>query len=208
MIAVEFQRAGDPSVLQLSEHDRPTPGSGEVVIHVRAAGISPVDLGLRAGVTPMSKSLLLPHVPGLDAAGVVVEVGAGVTTVRPGDEVFGIVDLAKLGGATAEFAVLATWARRPATFGWEYAAAAGTSVETSTRSLDLLGVKSQTTVLIEGAAGGVGSAAAQLAVARGARVVGSARPESLEHVAALDGVVAVRAGKSSSVTSMPQESAT
>ncbi|MGV8882452.1 MAG: alcohol dehydrogenase catalytic domain-containing protein [Rhodoglobus sp.] len=195
MIAVEFNQAGDPSVLHLSERDRPVPAPGSVLIRVRAAGVSPVDLGLRAGATPLSKSLLLPHVPGVDAAGVVVEVGAGVTDVRPGDEVFGIVDLAKLGGATAEFAVLATWAIRPAALGWEQAAAAGTSVETSTRALDLLGVDLHTTILIEGAAGGVGAVAAQLAIARGGRVVGTARPEALAHVAALDGVVAVRAGK-------------
>ena len=196
MIAVQFDQFGGPSVLELSERERPEPKPRSVLIHVRAAGISPVDLGLRAGVTPMAKSLHLPHVPGVDAAGVVVAVGAGVTDVNPGDEVFGIVDLTTLGGATAEFAILTTWAIRPPAFPWEQAAAAGTSVETATRALDLLGVDSQSTLLIEGAAGGVGAVAAQLAVARGCRVVGTARAESIEVVAALEGVHAVRAGES------------
>ena len=195
MIAVQFDEAGDPSVLHLAERERPEPGPDSVLIHVRAAGISPVDLGLRAGTTPMAKVLPLPHVPGLDAAGVVVAVGAGVTDVRPGDEVFGIVDLAKLGGATAEFAVLTSWAIRPPEFAWEQAASAGTSVETATRALDLLDIGRDMTILIEGAAGGVGAVAAQLAVARGGRVIGTARPQTLGIVEALDGVVAVRAGE-------------
>jgi len=195
MIAVQFERPGDPSVLHLSERERPEPGPRSVMIHVRAAGISPVDLGLRAGTTPIADSLPLPHVPGIDAAGVVVAVGAGVTDVKPGDDIFGIVDLAKLGGATAEFAVLTTWALRPQAFPWDQAAAAGTSVETATRALDLLGVAPGSTLLIEGAAGGVGAVAAQLAVARGTRVIGTARAETIEVVAALDGVVPVRAGE-------------
>lgn len=195
MIAVQFDHTGDPSVLHLSERERPEPGPHSVLIHVRAAGISPVDLGLRAGATPMATSLPMPHIPGIDAAGVVVAAGEGVTDVQPGDDVFGIVDLAKLGGATAEFAVLTTWAIRPPAFPWEHAAAAGTSVETATRALDLLGVDSRTTILIEGAAGGVGAVAAQLAVARGGRVIGTARAETLEVVSALEGAVAVRAGE-------------
>ncbi|BDZ48501.1 NADPH:quinone reductase [Frondihabitans sucicola] len=194
MIAVHFDRTGDPSVLRLAEHARPEPGAGSVLIHVRAAGISPVDLGLRAGTTPMASSLPLPHVPGVDAAGVVVALGDGVDDVRVGDEVFGSVDLATLGGATAEFAVLAAWAARPAEFPWSQAAGAGSSVETATRALDLLEVDTGTTVLVDGAAGGVGVVAAQLAVARGARVFGTARTESLDVVAALDGVTAIRAG--------------
>lgn len=193
MFAVQFARTGDPSVLHLSEYPRPVPGLHTVLIRVRAAGISPIDVSLRGGSSPMSALLTLPHVPGIDAAGVVVETGEGVTDVSVGDEVFGIVDLPTFGGATAEFAVLAVWARRPHTFSWHQAAGAGSAVETATRALDLLDIEHGSTVLVEGAAGGVGSVAAQFAVARGARVIGTARAETLDVVAALDGVTAVRA---------------
>ncbi|BCY11245.1 hypothetical protein L3i22_063330 [Actinoplanes sp. L3-i22] len=145
---------------------------------MKAAGVSPVDAALRSGRTPMSARLALPHIPGVDAAGVVDEIGPGVTGVAPGDEVFGSVELAGLGGASAEFAILRSWAPKPATMPWAQAGAAGTSVETATRALDLLDVHPGMTLLIDGAAGGVGSVAVQLAVARGARVIGTARPSN------------------------------
>lgn len=124
----------------------------------------------------MSARLPLPHIPGVDAAGIVDEVGPGVTDVVPGDEVFGSVELARLGGAAAEFAVLRSWTIKPPSMPWTQAGAAGTGVETATRALDLLGVRPEMILLIDGAAGGVGSIAVQLAVARGARVFGTARP--------------------------------
>jgi NADPH:quinone reductase-like Zn-dependent oxidoreductase len=122
----------------------------------------------------MSARLPLPHIPGVDAAGVVdiSEVpGASV-----GDEVFGTVPIARLGGASAEFAVLQFWAPKPAAMPWEQAGAAGSSIETATRVLDLLDLRDAMTIVIDGAAGGVGSVAVQLAVARGARVGGPGGP--------------------------------
>nr|WP_268240379.1 NADP-dependent oxidoreductase [Micromonospora parathelypteridis] len=147
-------------------------------MRVQAAGISPVDVGLRAGRTPMSAQLPLPHIPGVDAAGIVDDIGDGVDGVTVGDHVFGVVDLAKLGGASAQFAVLQLWAHKPATMPWEQAGAAGTSTETATRALDLLDPQPGTTLLIDGAAGGVGSIAVQLAAARGIRVIGTARTDN------------------------------
>ncbi|WP_285634620.1 NADP-dependent oxidoreductase [Actinoallomurus iriomotensis] len=147
-------------------------------IRVRTAGVSPVDLALRAGDSPSRDGLALPHVPGADAAGVIDEVGAGVAGFTNGDDMFGAVDVARLGGASAEFAVPAFWAAKPSSMPWEEAGAAGTSAETATRALDLLGAGEGTTLLIDGAAGGVGSVAVQLATARGARVIGTTRPES------------------------------
>ncbi|MEV1025083.1 NADP-dependent oxidoreductase [Streptomyces sp. NPDC050264] len=187
MQAVQFDRFGSPDVLGVRSAPEPHAGPGEVRIAVRTSAVSPVDLALRAGESPSRDSLALPHIPGVDAAGVIDEVGEGVEGFAIGDEVFGAVDVARLGGASAQFAVLAFWTVKPAAMSWEEAGAAGTSVETATRALDLLGVPEEmdTTLLIDGATGGVGSIAVQLAVARGARVVGTGRPGSEEFLSGL-----------------------
>ncbi|MCU1529943.1 MAG: Alcohol dehydrogenase GroES domain protein [Frondihabitans sp.] len=185
MFALHYARFGDADVLSVGPLPEPHAGPGEIRIRVVAAGVSPVDVALRTGLTPAASRIVLPHVPGVDAAGVVDEVGSGVTDVFVGDEVFGSVDIARLGGASAEFAVLSLWARRPQSMSWEESGSAGTSIETATRVLDLLDVGEGTTLLIDGAAGGVGSVAVQLAIARGARVVGTGRAESREFLAGL-----------------------
>lgn len=180
MRAVRFERFGPPEVLGVGSVPEPHAGPGEVRIAVRTAGVSPVDLALRAGDSPSRNAFALPHVPGVDAAGVIDEVGPGVTGFAVGDEVFGAVDVARLGGASAQFAVLAFWAAKPDAWSWEEAGAAATGVETATRALDLLGLtgEQETTLLIDGASGGVGSIAVQLAAARGARVLATGRPAS------------------------------
>lgn len=175
MFAVQFDRFGGPEVLHLGVADAPQPQAGQIRIRTRAAGVSPADIGLRSGRTPMSARLQLPHIPGVDAAGVVDEIGDGVDGVAVGDEVFGVVDLAKLGGVSAEFAVLQLWAHKPAAMPWSQAGAAGSGVETATRALDLLDLRPGMTLLVDGAAGGVGSVAVQLAAVRGIRVIGTAR---------------------------------
>lgn len=185
MFAVQFDRFGPPEVLALGPFAEPHAGPGEVRIRVEAAGVSPVDVALRSGSSPSREKLALPHIPGVDAAGVIDELGAGVTGFAVGDEVFGAVDVSRLGGASAEFAVLRFWARKPSTMSWPEAGAAGTSVETATRVLDLLEVRAGTTLAVDGAAGGVGSVAVQLAAARGARVIGTGRAESQDFIAAL-----------------------
>jgi NADPH:quinone reductase-like Zn-dependent oxidoreductase len=96
-------------------------------------------------------------------------VGEGVSDVAVGDDVFGLG-----AGTQAELAVLRAFARKPASVDWSVAAAAGVAVETAIRGLDLLGVGSGTTVLVDGGAGGVGSVAVQVAVARGATVIATA----------------------------------
>jgi NADPH:quinone reductase-like Zn-dependent oxidoreductase len=121
----------------------------------------------------------------VDAAGVVDEVGVGVTGVLPGDAVFGLVDVAGMGGANAEYAVLTAWAMKPDALSWEQAGGAAGNVETATRVLDRLKVGTGTTLLIEGAAGGVGTVAVQLAAARGATVIGTAGARNHEFVAGL-----------------------
>ncbi|MBQ0854895.1 NADP-dependent oxidoreductase [Streptomyces sp. BH-SS-21] len=201
MRAVRFERFGPPEVLGVGSVPEPHAGPGEIRIAVRTAGVSPVDVALRAGDSPSRAGLALPHVPGVDAAGVIDEIGPGVTGHAVGDEVFGAVDVARLGGASARFAVLAFWAAKPDVWSWDEAGAAATGVETATRALDLLGLTGEedtltgeqgtptggegTALLIDGASGGVGSIAVQLAVARGARVLGTGRPDSHAFLASL-----------------------
>ncbi|MFC4121749.1 NADP-dependent oxidoreductase [Nonomuraea zeae] len=188
MFAVQFDRFGPPEVLTTGRFPEPHAGPGQVRIRVEAAGVAPVDLALRSGRSPSRDRIPLPHIPGVDAAGVIDEVGAGVTGFAAGEEVFGTVDVARLGGASAEFAVLSFWAAKPPAMPWAQAGAAGTSVETATRALDRLGVRAGVTLLVDGAAGGVGSVAVRLAIARGAHVIGTARPESHAFLAELGAV--------------------
>jgi NADPH:quinone reductase-like Zn-dependent oxidoreductase len=192
---VQFAEYGDPDVLSVAEVEEPRAGAGQVRIAVRAAGVNIGDCNLRAGRLAGFVPLVLPHVPGIDAAGVVDQVGPGVPDVRVGDEVFGSTDLAVLGGAAAEYAVLTAWAAKPAELSWEQAGGAAANVETATRALDRLDVGPGTTLLVEGAAGGVGTVAVQLARARGATVVGTARPVNHEFLAGLGAIpVAYGAG--------------
>jgi NADPH:quinone reductase-like Zn-dependent oxidoreductase len=188
MFAAQFDRFGGPEVLTTGPFAEPHAGPDELRIRVRAAGVSPVDLSLRAGLSPSAKTLALPHIPGVDAAGVVDEIGDGVNGVSIGDEVFGSVNIATLGGASAEFAVLKVWAAKPATMPWEEAGASGTSVETATRALDLLGVEDGRTLLVDGAAGGVGSVIVQLAIARGATVIGTGSAQNQDFIADLGAI--------------------
>jgi NADPH:quinone reductase-like Zn-dependent oxidoreductase len=114
---------------------------------------------------------------GSDAAGVVDEVGEGVTGIAVGDDVFG-----KGRHAEAEYAVLDSWAAKPASIDWAVAAAAGVSGETAERGLRLLDVKAGETLFIDGGAGGVGAVAVQIALARGARVIASASEANQDYL--------------------------
>ncbi|HYN71688.1 MAG TPA: NADP-dependent oxidoreductase [Nakamurella sp.] len=169
MFALQYKSYGGPEVLSVGEAPDVHAGPGQVRVQVRAASVNPIDWKLRAGYMAGGKPLEGTGYLGYDAAGVVDEVGDGVTDVAVGDDVFG------LGSHTvAEFAVLESYARKPASVDWAVAAAAGLSAETAIRALDLVGVSRGTTLLIDGGAGGVGAVAAQIAIARGATVIASA----------------------------------
>ncbi|WP_461038426.1 alcohol dehydrogenase catalytic domain-containing protein, partial [Streptomyces mayteni] len=158
MRAVLITRYGPADELRVGEVEAPHAGPGEIRIRVVASGLTPADTYLRAGRLRESIPLAFPHVTGVDAAGVVDEVGAGVTGVAPGDAVFGMTDPARLGGGNAEHAVLMAWAAKPAAWSWDEAGGAAANVETATRALDRLGagVGAGRAVLVHGAAGGVG----------------------------------------------------
>ncbi|MFD7428123.1 NADP-dependent oxidoreductase [Streptomyces sp. NPDC059818] len=167
MKAVRFSRFGGPEVLEVVDLPDPRPGPGQVRIAVRAAGVNPSDWKKRQGLMGQE----LPQTMGYEAAGRVDELGEGVTDVAVGDHVFGF---SADGAAQAELAVLSTYAPVPPSLDFPGAAALPAAVETATRALDQLGVGSSGTLLISGASGSVGSAAVQLAVVRGARVIGTA----------------------------------
>ncbi|MEA2282922.1 MAG: hypothetical protein QOK21_3529 [Solirubrobacteraceae bacterium] len=169
MKAVQFSEYGDPEVLHVADVDEPHAGPGQIRVAVRAASVNPIDWKVRKGMMA-DGPLAAPVTPGSDVAGVVDEVGEGVDGVAPGDAVFGFA----IGGAAAERTLLEHYARKPEGVSFEEAAGYPVAVETAARTLDLLGVGEGQTLLITGAAGGVGTAAVQLARRRGARVIGTA----------------------------------
>jgi NADPH:quinone reductase-like Zn-dependent oxidoreductase len=181
MKAAQFSRFGGPEVLEIVDLPEPHPGPGEVRLAVRAAGINASDWKKRQGLMDRQ----LPQTMGYEAAGIVDEVGAGVTSVSIGDHVFGA---SPYGAAQAELAVLSDYAPIPASLDFVRAAALPAAVETAARSLDQLGVGTGSTVLINGASGVVGRAAVQLAVARGARVIGTGSPATHEMLRLLGAV--------------------
>ena len=184
MRAIQFSWYGPPSVLEVADVPEPHVGPGEVRIAVRTSGVSPGEVHLRSGAWRVQVPLTLPYRTGFDAAGVVDEVGDGVTGVRVGDEVFGMTTMTAR-TANADFAVLAAWAPKPTVWSWEEAGAAAGGVETGTRVLDRLAVEPGNTVLVHGAAGGTGSIAVQLATARGATVIGTASDHNHEFLRSL-----------------------
>lgn len=177
MRAIAFQRHGGPEVLQLVEVPVPEPGPGQVRVALHAAGINPVDAQNRAAGD--WAGLELPVIPGADASGVVDAVGPGVTDISPGDPVFYMADfLGTRWGTYAEYQVVdaALIVPKPGRLTHVEAAslplAAGTAYELIVRRL---AVRAGEWVLLYGAAGGVGSLALQLAVARGAAVIAVGR---------------------------------
>ncbi|GAA3579028.1 NADP-dependent oxidoreductase [Microlunatus spumicola] len=169
MRALTYTEHGGPEVLHVAAVPEPHAGPGQVRVRVAAAGVNPIDWKLLGGFMGGSETPEAPVVPGFDAAGVVDEVGEGVTGVSVGDDVFGLGT-----GTQAELAVLTAWAPKPASLDWSVAAAAPSALEVSERVLRLVGVEPGQTLFVAGGAGGVGAVLVQTAVARGITVVASA----------------------------------
>ncbi len=167
MKAVQYATYGGPEVLQIVDVEEPHAGPGEIRIAVKAAGVNPIDWKLRSGMLSQGKPLEHPSGVGLDAAGVVDEIGDGVEGFAVGDEVFGSTP----GGAVAEYAVLTDWVRKPVAMSFEEAAGLPVPTETARRAFNILGLHGGQTLLVNGASGGVGLAAVQMARASGARVI-------------------------------------
>jgi NADPH:quinone reductase-like Zn-dependent oxidoreductase len=164
-----LQRAGSDA-LQLQTVPVPTPAANQVLIHIYAAAVNPADW--KNGAPPEDQ------IPGGDVAGVVAALGDGVTDFKVGDPVFGIAVRRRgvLNGAYAEYAVaaVANVVRKPTNITYAQAAGLGIATVTAVRVVDETQVAKGQRVLITGVAGGVGSAAAQAAKARGAYVIGTA----------------------------------
>jgi len=172
MKAIRYSTYGGPDVLRCEEVPVPAVGEGEVLVRVHAAGVNPGDWQIRSGLA--GDRFGLPYIPGWDISGVVVSTGAAVTGFHPGDAVYGMT--ANSGGC-AEYAVLPAGhlAPMPKTATFIEAAALPQSGFTAWHALFVQGnLEAGQTVLINGAAGGVGHLAVQLARWKGARVIGSA----------------------------------
>lgn len=177
---MRFAEYGGPEVLELVEVAEPHPGPGQIRVAVRAAGVNPHDWRVREGQFQRINPIQLPAGVGQDAAGVVDEVGLGVSGIAVGDFVFG------RGSSTyAEFAVLSSWMRLPEQLSFAEAAGYPSVVETALRILRLVGVQPGQTLLVSGAAGGVGSAVLQIARDRGITVIGTAGSANQDYVRSL-----------------------
>jgi NADPH:quinone reductase-like Zn-dependent oxidoreductase len=187
--AVVMTGYGPPEVLKWAGVPLPEPGQGQIRIKVRAAGISPTDLALRAGYLrafPLPSNAVL----GFEAAGTVDAAGPGVSGVSIGDAVTAL--LFSLGGY-AEYALASIWARKPGPVSWTDAAALPSSAEAAAGVLRQLGVTRGDRLLLFGGGGSVGIIATQLAVARGVTVI-SAVGEHDETLARDLGATPVRYG--------------
>jgi NADPH:quinone reductase len=171
MKAIRVHEFGGPELLRLEEVPTPQPGPGQVLIRMHAIGVNPVETYIRAGTYAHKPAL--PYTPGNDGAGVVEQVGADVNEFRPGDRVY---TAGSLSGTYAEFALCKTTQVHPLPGNVSFAqgAAMGTPYATAYRGLfQRADAKPGETVLVHGASGGVGTAAVQLARARGLRVFGT-----------------------------------
>lgn len=178
MRAVVQDRLGGPEVLRVAEVPRPRPLPTEVLVRVHAAGVNPVDWKTRAGGGMAGVLGDPPFVLGWDVSGVVEEVGFGVTTLAPGDEVYGMPWFPREAGGYAEYvtAPARQFARKPASLTHVQAAAVPLAALTAWQILtDTADVSPGQRVLVHAAAGGVGHFAVQFARHLGAEVAGTAR---------------------------------
>jgi NADPH:quinone reductase-like Zn-dependent oxidoreductase len=185
MKAVRMHDFGGPEVLKYEDVERPSPAAGEVLIHVHAAGINPVDWKLRDG---MGKGRITPPwTMGFDVSGIVESADVSVGDFKKGDEVFAYLPISK-GGAYAEYVAVpsSAVASKPKTIDHVHAAAVPLAALTAWQALfDQAKLQPGQTVLIHGAAGGVGHFAVQFAVNKGVKVFATASAQNAEFVKGL-----------------------
>ena len=182
--AVRFDRYGDVDVLNVVDVERPVPGPGEVLVRVKAAGINPGEALIRKGLLHERWPATFPSGEGTDLAGVVEELGPGVEGLEVDEPVIGWTDQR---ASHAELVVVPAdqLTRKPSGVSWEAAGALFVAGTTAYATVRAVGASSGDTVVVSGAAGGVGSLAVQLAVLAGATAIGLARETNhqwlLEH---------------------------
>ncbi|TQF01514.1 NADP-dependent oxidoreductase [Kitasatospora acidiphila] len=184
--AIAFHEYGGADVLRPIDIEVPAPGPGQVRVAVRTIGVNPLDHKVRSGVMTEVFPVTFPAVSGYELAGVVESLGEGVSGFAPGDAVFGAV----MGGGYAEQVLVPAvmLSHKPDSLGWEEAAAIPVAAETSERALNVLGVRPGETLLVHGAAGGVGTVLLQFARARGITVVGTASEANHDHLRELGAI--------------------
>ncbi|GBE63863.1 NADPH:quinone reductase [Mycobacterium sp. MFM001] len=171
--AVRFDRYGGRDVLYVAEVDRPSPGEGEVLVEVMAAGINPGEAGIRVGAMHEMFPATFPSGEGSDLAGVVVDVGPGVTQFSVGDEVLGF-SLRRSSHATHTVVPVEQLIPKPPQMSWEVAGSLYVVGVTAYAAVRAVAPQPGETVAVSAAAGGVGSLVVQLLVHRRARVLGIA----------------------------------
>ncbi|MET9090033.1 NADP-dependent oxidoreductase [Streptomyces sp. NPDC004237] len=184
---IQYHQYGGPEVMRLEGFEPTRPGKGEVLVRVRAAASNPMDWKIRGGAMKMLTGRSFPRAMGHDFAGVVEAVGEGVTRLGVGDHVLGAAPL-KAAGAFAEMVVAEAKSvvKKPADLSFEDAAALPTVGVTALQALIAKGkLQGGQTVFVHGCLGGVGRAAVQIALARGASVAGSCRTTAAEDARAL-----------------------
>ncbi|MBB6488772.1 NADP-dependent oxidoreductase [Rhizobium lusitanum] len=169
MKAAQFNEYGGLEVVRVVEIDEPHVGPGQVRILVRAAGVNPSDWKRRDGRYRDFEDVIFPAGFGVEASGIVDEIGEGVLNVSIGDAVFGFGE-----NTMAQYALLTHWAHKPDDMSFEVASGLPVVIDTATRALDEVDIESGQTLLVSGAAGGIGSAVVQLARLRGIIVIGTA----------------------------------
>lgn len=191
MRAIAFSEYGAPDVLHTVELPTPAPGTGQVRVRIRAAGVQPFDTALRQGLS-FGFPVTFPQVLGNEFAGVVDAVGEGVTEFVPGDDVLGW----QLLSCYAEYTVapVEQVVAKPEGMPWEVAGVLSASGQTAHTALEELKVGRGETLIVHAAAGGVGTFAVQIARELGATVIGTASPGNHEHLRAL-GVTPVTYGE-------------
>ncbi|MFD3546679.1 NADP-dependent oxidoreductase [Streptomyces sp. NPDC058655] len=188
MRAIAYETYGGTEVLAETRLPVPKVGPGEVLVRVKYAAVNPVDWKIMAGGLDPLMDVVYPVVPGWDVAGTVERVGIDTPEYAEGDEVMAYARKDYVhGGTFAEFVTVPVraLAHKPASLGWAEAAGLPLAGLTAYQVLTRLGTGAGDTVLIHGAAGGVGSLGVQIARALGARVIGTASPRNHDRVRAL-----------------------
>jgi NADPH:quinone reductase-like Zn-dependent oxidoreductase len=171
--AVRYDEFGGIDVLRVDEVQRPTPGPGQVLVRVKAAGINPSEAAIRTGAVAQIFPSTFPSGQGSDLAGVVEEVGAEVADFSPGDEVIGFSNN-RASQAEMVLVEATDLTLKPARVSWEVAGSLYVVGVTASGAVRSVGLRPSETVVVSGAAGGVGSVAVQLARRIGATVIGLA----------------------------------
>ncbi|MFE7630823.1 NADP-dependent oxidoreductase [Kocuria sp. NPDC057446] len=188
MKALTYARYGGPEVLELTDLPEPKVPPGWVLVRVRSAAINPVDWRIMSGGLDPLMEVQFPVVPGWDVSGVVESVGIDVPEWAPGDEVISYARTDWVhGGTMAEYVALPSrlLAPKPPSVDWDRAASLPLAGLTAYQVLGRLEVAADQTVLVHNASGGVGGYAVQLAVARGARVIGTASEANHDYLRSL-----------------------